>query len=339
MRDPAFTRVLDSWLAGSAAAVAPAPMFTPLRLAGVRFPNRVVAAPDSGGADVLAGAGLVLSGFVAVSPEGRISADTPVVDGWTPPARGDALVALQLGHAGRRGATAPHSVGADVPLRDAWPLVSASPLAYGPYSAAPRELDEAGMDEIRVQFEVAARRAAALAVDVLELDFAHGYLLASFLSPLSNRRTDGYGGSLEGRLRFPLAVLEAVRAAWHGPLAVRLSVTDWARRGVSVDEGVVIARALAERGCELVHVAAGQTIHDDRPEYRRGFLTTLSDRVRNQARVPTLVRGHLTTPDDVNTIVAAGRADLCVLDLPTSALERELASEAAETVERRAVRA
>jgi anthraniloyl-CoA monooxygenase len=176
------------------------------------------------------------------------------------------------------------------------------------------------MATIRDDFVAAARRGAELGVDVLELDFAHGYLLASFLSPLTNRRTDAYG---EDRLRFPLEVLTAVREAWDGVLAVRLSVTDWARGGASVEDGVAVARALAEHACDLVHVVAGQTVAEDRPEYRRGFLTALSDRVRTEARVPTLVGGHLTTLDDVNTIVGAGRGDLCILDLPPSLLEHD----------------
>ena len=148
----------------------------------------------------------------------------------------------------------------------------------------PGEPDEAA---IREQFVAAARRAGELGVDVLELDMAHGYLLGSYLSPLVNREDD--------RLRFPLSVLHAVREVWPGVLAVRLSVTDWHPRGNSVGDGVAIARAMAEGGADLIHVEAGQTVHDDRPEYRRGFLTALSDRVRNEARVPTLVGGHLTT--------------------------------------------
>jgi anthraniloyl-CoA monooxygenase len=313
VRDPAFTRTLDAWFTGTSARVAPPPVFAPLRLRELELGNRIVARAD---ADDVSGAGLVLSGFVAVSGTGRISPDTPTIDEWMPAHR---PVILQLGHAGRRGACLPRAVGADLPLPDGWELVSASPLPYGPYSRLPRELDEDGMATIRDAFVAGARRAADIGVDVLELDFAHGYLLASFLSPLTNRRADVYGSE---RLRYPLEVLAAVRGAWEGPLAVRLSVTDWARGGLAVNDGVAIAHALVERGCDLVHTVAGQTVHDDRPEYRRGFLTALSDRVRTGARAPTLVGGHLTTLDDANTIVGAGRADLCILDLPSSDVER-----------------
>jgi anthraniloyl-CoA monooxygenase len=326
VRDPAFTRLLDAWFTGTAAVVGPPPMFAPLKLRDLELRNRAVVQPDA----PAAGAGLVLSGFVAVSAEGRITPETPTIHDWTPTGR---PVALQLGHAGRRGACRPRSVGVDVPLHEGWELVSASPLPYGPFSAVPRELDEDGMRAVRADFVAAAARAAELGVEVIELDFAHGYLVASFLSPLSNRRTDAYG---EDRLRFPLEVLDDIRRAWEGVLAVRLSITDWARGGVSVDEGVSIARALVEHGCDLVHTVAGQAIAEDRPDYRRGFLTALSDRVRAEARVPTLVGGHLTTLDDVNTIVGAGRGDLCIVDLPPSDLESEFAP-AARLVDRAAV--
>jgi anthraniloyl-CoA monooxygenase len=314
VRDPAFTRALDGWFTGSPAAVAPPPVFAPFELRGLALRNRTAVRHDA----PPAGAGFVLSGFVAVSPEGRITPETPTIHDWEPAVR---PVALQLGHAGRRGACRPRRFGTDVPLNDGWGLVSASPLPYGPFSAVPRELDEDGMAAVREDFVAAARRAAELRVEILELDFAHGYLPASFLSPLGNRRTDAYG---ENRLRFPLEVLDAVRRAWKGVLAVRLSITDWAPGGLSVDEGVAVARALVEHGCDLVHTVAGQTVAEERPEYRRGFLTALSDRVRAGARVPTLVGGHLTTLDDANTIVGAGRGDLCILDLPPSDIEREL---------------
>ena len=314
VRDPAFTRVLDSWFTGSAATVAPPPAFAPLELGKLTLRNRAVVRPEASPA----GAGLVLSGFVAVSEEGRITPETPTIHEWEPSVR---PVALQLGHAGRRGACRPRSVGVDVPLRDGWELVSASPIPYGPFSPAPRELGAEGMAVVKEDFVAAAKRAARLGVDILELDFAHGYLLASFISPLTNRRADAYG---EDPLRFPLEVLDAVRRAWDGVLAVRLSVTDWAAGGVSVEEGVAIAGELVGHGCGLVHVVAGQTVAEGRPEYRRGFLTALSDRIRTEAEVATLVGGHLTTLDDVNTIVGAGRSDLCILDLPPSDLEHEL---------------
>jgi anthraniloyl-CoA monooxygenase len=293
IRDPQFTRSLDAWFGGS--PVSPPPAFAPLELRGVRFENRF---------------GLVASGFVAVSAEGRISPETPVIDSWTPP---EGQVLLQLGHAGRRGSSRPASAGRDLPLRDGWQVVAPSQLRYGPFSAIPGTPDER---RLVAEFVAAAEHASELGVDVLELDMAHGYLLGSYLSPLTNPDGD--------RLEFPLSVLEAVRSVWRGPLAVRLSVTDWHPRGSSVDDGIAIARALRDGGADLIHVEAGQTVHDDRPQYRRGFLTTLSDRVRNEARVPTLVGGYLTTLDEANTIVGAGRADLVLLDLPPAQIERTL---------------
>jgi anthraniloyl-CoA monooxygenase len=345
LRDPAFVRVLDAWFAGAAAneqrdgrraAIAPAPMFAPLRAGGLTLPNRVVRVPatvDGLAAAARSGAGLVLTPFAAVAPDGRIAPDTPVADedGW-PTAVDDAHAAgarigLRLGHAGRRGATRPRAEGADVPLRDgAWPLLAASAIPYGPFSATPKAMDADDLARVRDAFAAGAARAAEAGFDVLELDFAHGYLVAGFLSPLTNRREDEYGGDLDGRLRFPLEVLEAVRAAWPAErlLGVRLSVTDWARRGTTVDDGIAIARAMHEHGAELIHVVAGQTIIEGRPEYRRGFLTALSERVRTEARVPTLVGGWLTTPDQVDTIVAAAQADLAVLELEETDLERQV---------------
>jgi anthraniloyl-CoA monooxygenase len=284
VRDPRFTRALDSWMGGR--AVSPPPAFSPFELRGVRFENRFE----------------LVRSAVAVSPEGRTSAEDVV--------RPEGRLLLRLTHAGRRGATQPRSRGVDLPLADGWPLVSPTERPYGPFGAIPGEPDE---DALLDAFVAAVGNARA---DVLEIDMAHGYLLGSYLSPLTNDEDD--------RLRFPLRVLGAVRAAWEGPLAVRLSVTDWHPRGNTVEDGIAIARALAEHGCDLIHVEAGQTIHDDRPQYRRGFLTALSDRVRNEARVPTLVGGYLTTLDEANTIIGAGRADLVLLDLPDTEIERPL---------------
>jgi anthraniloyl-CoA monooxygenase len=191
-------------------------------------------------------------------------------------------------------------------------VVAPGALPYGPFSPVPEPPDEA---RVLAQFVAAAK----VDVDVLELDLAHGYLLGSYVSPLTNPEED--------RLRFPLSVVGAVRGVWAGPLAVRLSVTDWHPRGNSIEDGIAIARAFREAGADLIHVEAGQTVHDDRPEYRRGFLTALSDRVRNEAGVPTLVGGYLTTLDEANTIVGAGRADLVLLDLPPAQIERRLETE------------
>jgi anthraniloyl-CoA monooxygenase len=330
-RDAKFVRVLDAWFAAAAAemplapgAVAPPPMFTPLRIGETAVRNRDVrSVPAQELADAArAGAGLVLTGFVAVSEDGRTTPACPLLDEtWTPAVKevhdAGALVGVRLGHAGRRGATRPTG-GVDVPLRDGWPLLSASPLPYTPFSAVPAEISEAEMARVRDDFAAAAERAHEAGFDALELDLAEGYLLASFLSPLTNRRDDGYGAE---PLRFPLSVVDEVRAAWPGLLVARLTITDWARGGTTVEQGIDHARTLAAHGVDVVHVRAGHTTATSRPEYRRGYLTTLSDRVRNEAGVPTLVGGYLTTPDEVNTVVAAGRADLCLFDPSPSPLE------------------
>jgi anthraniloyl-CoA monooxygenase len=291
VRDPQFTRALDSWFGGR--TVSPPPAFSPFELRGVRFANRFD----------------LLERTAAVSADGAVAPSESKAEGWGPP---EGKVLLRLGHAGRRGATQPRQRGVDLPLAEGWPLVAPTRRPYGPFGATPEPPDE---DAVLSAFVAAAKAAET---DVLEIDMAHGYLLGGYLSPLTNDEDD--------RLRFPLQVLEAVRAAWEGPLAVRLSVTDWHPRGNTVDDGIAIARELAGHGCDLIHVEAGQTIHDDRPQYRRGFLTALSDRVRNEARVPTLVGGYLTTLDEANTIVGAGRADLVLLDLPETKIERLLQS-------------
>jgi anthraniloyl-CoA monooxygenase len=333
-------RRLDAWFGSDGASFAPPPMFAPLELPGLTLPNRVVQAPVGEAAEdgrpgegdgarlrdaARSGAGLVLTGLVAVSAEGRATPRTPTLDdeaAWAAIAgevhAAGARLVLQLGHAGRRGSTRPREAGADLPLRDGgWPLLAASALPYTPRSAVPKAMDAADMERVREEFAAAAGRAAEAGFDGLELDLAHGYLLAGFLSPLTNRREDAYGGdALENRLRFPLEVLAAVRERWPADrlLAVRLSATDWAARGSGVGEAVEVARRLAEQGAGLIHVAAGQTTAETRAEYGRGFLTPLGDRIRSEAGVPTLVGGYLTTADEVNTAVGAGRADLCVLE-------------------------
>jgi anthraniloyl-CoA monooxygenase len=335
-RDPQFVRVLDAWFhGGERGAVTPPPLFAPWR--GLR--NRIVRAaaePERMEEMARSGAGLVLAVPVAVTPDGRISPDTPMLDGeWSEAVdhvhASGAHAGVLLTHAGRRGSTRPSTRGADLPLREGgWPLLAPSPIPYAPRMPAPREMDAAAMTSVCDAFAAAARRAADAGFDVLELDMGHGYLLASFLSPESNRRDDEYGGDLSGRLRFPLQVLDAVREAWPEDrlLAVRLNVIDGTRHGLKLPEGIAIARELAAHGCGLVHVVAGQTVPEaPQADYRRGFLTPLADRVRAEARVPTLVGGYLTTPDEANTILGAGRADLCLLDVPETDLERQVLEE------------
>jgi len=269
-------------------------------------------------------AGLVLTPLTAVTPGGQVSPGSPTLCTDADDARLRAAVAecgalgVLLGHAGRRGATRIRERGVDIPLPDAgaWPLLAPSPLPFGPVSQAPKAMDADDLAEVTDAFVAAAVRATEAGCGLVMIDCGHGYLLASFLSPLTNHRDDEYGGTLDGRLRFPLSVVRAVRAALPDdvPLGVRLTVTDWARGGLTAEDGVTAASAFAAAGVDLVHVVAGQTVAEGTPEYRRGYLNTLSDQVRNGARVPTLVDGHLTTVDEINTVLAAGRADLCVAE-------------------------
>jgi anthraniloyl-CoA monooxygenase len=272
---------------------------------------------------------VVVSELVAVAPDGRVTPGTPGLweeahaQGWARVAaaarRQGTRLALRLGHAGRRGATRPRRHGVDRPLPGGgWPLLAASAIPYGRGSATPRAMRRADMKRVTGEFARAARLAAAAGADVLLLDLAHGYLLGGFLSPLANRRDDRYGGALEDRLRFPLEVVDAVRAAWPAerPLWAALAASDWEPGGIEPQEAVAAARALAGRGCELVQVTAGQATAGSRPDYGRFFLVGWSDLVRNEAGVATMVGGNLTTADEVDTIVCAGRADLCVLDPP-----------------------
>jgi anthraniloyl-CoA monooxygenase len=325
-RDPQFVRVLDaSFHGGVEGAVAPPPSFAPWH--GLR--NRIVrasAVPEEAPTLARSGAGLVLVGPVAPTPDGRISPQTPTIDGaWAEIVErvheAGAQAGVLLTHAGRRGSARPGA--RDLPLREGgWPLIAPSPIAYAPRMPVPREADAQALKQVRDEFAEAARVANEAGFDVLELDMGHGYLLASFLSGESNRRDDEYG---EDRTRFPLEVLDAVREVWPGLVAVRLNVLDGTRNGLQLREGIAIARELAEHGCGLVHVVAGQTVPEaPQADYRRGFLTPLADRVRAEARVSTLVGGYLTTPDEANTIIGAGRADLCLLDVPETELERQV---------------
>jgi anthraniloyl-CoA monooxygenase len=322
------------------------PMFQPFRLRDMTVPNRVVVSPmcmysaTDGvpgdfhvahyGARAMGGPGLIFTEMTCVSPDARI---TPGCTGlWNDAqeaawkrivdlvhAHSDAKICLQLGHAGRKGATKLMWDGMDRPLETgAWDIVSASAIPYYPQSQVPHALDRAGMVRIRDQFVAAAERGARCGFDMLELHCAHGYLLASFLSPLTNTRTDEYGGSVENRLRFPLEVFRAVRAVWPAekPMSVRISATDWAEGGLSDSDAISIARAFAEEGVDLVDVSTGQTVSWSRPVYGRMFQTPYSDLIRNEAGVATMCVGSITSADQINTILAAGRADLVALGRP-----------------------
>ncbi len=354
-RDPGFVGRVDRWLAAQAANQSganlpvngpesvPPPMFTPFRLRGMTLVNRVVVSPmcmysaEDGtpndwhmvhlASRAIGGAGLVVTEMTDVAKDGRIS---PGCAGMYKPehvpawkrivdfvhVHSQAKVAMQLAHAGRKGSTRLLWEGIDEPLPDGnWPLIAPSPVPYKVGSQVPRAMDRADMDQVRDDFVRAAQMAEDAGFDMVEIHFAHGYLLGSFLSPLTNIRDDAYGGSLANRMRFPLEVFAAVRAAWPAdkPISVRLSATDWKAGGFTPDDAVAVARALKALGCDVVDVSAGQTVDDDAPVYGRCFQTPFSDQVRQEADMPTMTVGNISSYGDVNSIVAAGRADLVVL--------------------------
>ena len=322
------------------------PMFQPLRLRGMILHNRVVVSPmdqycaEDGlptnwhlvhlGSRAIGGAGLIFTEMTCVSADARITygcagmytdaheaAWKRIVDFVH--AHSGAKICMQLGHAGRKGATKLMWEGMDEPLEQGgWPLVSASPLPYFPHSQIPREMTRADMDKVIADFVQAAQRADRAGFDMIELHAAHGYLLASFISPLTNKRVDDYGGSLTNRLRFPLEVFRAIRAAWPNekPMSVRISATDWQEGGITGEDSVEIARMFADAGCDLIDVSTGQTTPESEPIYGRMFQTPFSDQIRNEAGLATMCVGAITTADQVNTIIAAGRADLVALARP-----------------------
>jgi anthraniloyl-CoA monooxygenase len=319
-------------------------MFTPFRLRELIIPNRVVVSPmcqyvaDDGtvgdwhvvhlGSRAIGGAGLVMAEMTDVSRDARISphcaglykddhavAWRRVVDfiHRASPAK----VGIQLGHAGRKGATRRLWEGDSEPLdAGAWPVVSASPLPYFPdRSQTPREMTRQDMDGVRNDFIRATELAIEAGFDLLEIHLAHGYLLASFISPLTNRRDDDYGGALPARMRFPLEIVDACRRVWPDdrPLSARISAVDWAPGGLEPDDAVEVARLLHAHGCDIVDVSAGQTVPDQRPVYGRLFQTPFADRIRHDVGIRTMAVGNISSYMDVNTIIAAGRADLCLL--------------------------
>ena len=323
-----------------------APMFQPFRLRGLTLENRAVVSPmcqystQDGlpndwhlvhyGSRAIGGAGLMFTEMTDVSRDARISPGCAGMYNDAHEAAWKRIVdfvhaqsrtkfCLQLGHAGRKGGTKLMWEGIDEPLPEGgWPIISASPLPYFPHSAVPREMTRADMDQVVADFVAATRRAERAGFDMVELHAAHGYLLASFISPLTNRRSDEYGGPLANRLRFPLEVFRAMRAAWpdEKPMSVRISATDWTDGGLTGDDAVEDARAFADAGCDLIDVSTGQTVADAQPVFGRMYQTPFSDQIRNEAGLATMCVGAITNADQVNTIIAAGRADLVALARP-----------------------
>jgi anthraniloyl-CoA monooxygenase len=353
VRDPEFLRRVDRAVAEEAerqtgqrllGSAVPPPMFTPFRLRELVIPNRVVMSPmcqyvaEDGcigdwhlvhlGSRAIGGAGLVMAEMTDVSREGRISpwcaglygpqhaaAWTRIVDFVHRESR--AKIGIQLGHAGRKGATRRLWEGDNEPLEEGgWPVVSASPIPYFPdRSPVPREMTHADMQQTLADYVNAAGLAEEAGFDLLEIHMAHGYLLASFISPLTNERSDEYGGSLQNRMRFPLEVFDACRAEWpgHKPMSVRISAVDWVPGGMEPEDAVGVAAMLKAHGCDIVDVSAGQTVPDQRPRYGRLFQTPFADQIRQSVGISTMAVGNISSYMDVNTIIAAGRADLCLL--------------------------
>jgi anthraniloyl-CoA monooxygenase len=348
--EPADDEPQDGTPTAARAAAQPAvcpPMFQPGRIGGLRLANRIIVSPMDMysardgvpgdfhlvhlGSKALGGAGLVMTEMVCVSEPGRITpgcaglytgeqetAWRRIVDFVHASTR--ARAGVQLGHSGRKGSTRLMWDGMDEPLAEGnWEVCGPSPLPYSSGSQIPRQLTEADLAAIKAEFARSAEAAARAGFDLLELHCAHGYLLSSFLSPLSNRRTDRYGGSLAGRLRYPLEVFDAIRAVWPAdrPMTVRISATDWHDGGVEADEAVEIARAFAEHGVDGIDVSTGQVVGDERPAFGRSYQTPYADRIRNEIGrkygVAVIAVGAISSYDDVNSLIMAGRADLCAL--------------------------
>jgi len=341
VRDPEFVAEVDRWFNKGGDPVPP--MFTPIRLRELELSNRVIVSPmdmyaaEDGligdfhlvhlGSKALGGAALVMTEMVCVSREGRI---TPGCAGMYKPEHEAAFtrladfvhehttakVGIQLGHSGRKGSTRLMWEGMDEPLEAGnWDLIAPSPLPYLPSSQVPREMSRADMELVLQQFLDATRMAVRAGFDLLELHCAHGYLLASFISPLTNMRRDEYGGSLENRLRYPLEVFDAIRSSWPEakPMTVRVSAVDWFEGGLSTEDSIAMARAFAAHGVDAIDVSTGQTVADEEPSFGRSYQTPFADRIRNVAGVPTIAVGAISGYDDVNSIILAGRADLCAL--------------------------
>lgn len=351
LRDPEWVGGLERWFAEQAAGAPVAepvpPMFAPLRLRGMELKNRIVVSPMAMysaadgmpndfhlvhyGARALGGAGMVYTEMTCVSPEGRI---TPGCTGmWSDGQEAAwrrlvdfvhvhtaAKICMQLGHSGAKGSTRVAWEGMDRPLETGnWPTMAPSDVPWSAANARPVPMTRAMMDEVRGQFVAAAKRAERAGFDMIELHCAHGYLLSAFISPTQNKRMDEYGGALENRLRYPLEVFRAMRAVWpeHKPMSVRISAHDWVgEAGVTPSEAVEIGKAFAAAGADIIDVSSGQVTRDEKPVYGRMFQTPFSDRIRNEAGIRTMTVGNIYEIDHVNSILAAGRADLCALARP-----------------------
>ena len=351
LRDRAWLEGYERWFAArcgldlkSNSPTVP-PMFTPYTVRGVTLPNRIVVSPMAMysaadgmpndfhlvhlGSRALGGAGLVFGEMTCVSPEARITPgclglwNDDQAEAWkrlvdfihTTPAK----AGLQLGHSGRKGSTRVPWEGVDEPLEEGnWPLMSASAVPYLSNGAVPREMTRNDMERVKAEFCAAASRGARAGFDVLELHCAHGYLLSSFLSPLTNRRSDEFGGSPENRARYPLEVFRAIRAAWpqQRPMSVRLSCHDWAEGGNTPEDAALFARLFKAAGADMIDCSSGQVWHDDRPVYGRLYQTPFADKIRNEVGIATIAVGAISEADHANSIIGAGRADLCALARP-----------------------
>jgi anthraniloyl-CoA monooxygenase len=351
IRDTGYADDFDRWFAEHATgddhrAVARPPMFQPFELRELTLSNRAVFAPTPSSEGETGqpsdrqrqrlvslageGAGLVLTEPLAVSERGRLHPGTPGLyaddhrDAWADAvadaraASADSTLGVELFHAGRRGATKPRDRGLDRPLADGWDLLAPSPIPYGKGGQTPTRMDDDDVDRVRDAFADAAERADDAGFDLLQLNVAHGYLLGSFLSPLSNEREDAYGGSREDRTTVPLAVFDDVREVWpdEKPIAVKLNATDWRPNGFTVGDAFATGSRLDDHGCDLLTVVAGQTTPNDRPKFDADVLERYSEQLRNELAVPTMSTNYVTTADDVNSQVGRASADLCVWHPP-----------------------
>lgn len=350
LRDPEYIATVDRWFADhngcKGIEPAPPPMFTPFTLRDLDLKNRVVVSPmcqysaEDGtpndwhlvhlGSRAVGGAGLVFSEMTDVSRDGRIS---PGCTGMYKPehviawrrivdfvhGNSTAKIGIQLAHAGRKGSTKLQWLGGDQPLEEGnWPILSASALAWSEANQAPKEMDRSDMTRIRDDFTRAARMAIEAGFDILEVHMAHGYLLSSFLSPLTNLRKDEYGGSIENRMRYPLEIFDAVRQIWPAtrPISARISATDWAPNGFDPPQSVVFARELKKHGCDIIDVSTGQTTTEAQPVYGSMYQAPFADKIRNEAGIPTISVGNIQNWDQINTLIVTGQCDLCALARP-----------------------